>query len=98
MPQTNWGPVNITQGDSASFTVEFYDTGGNISNPSGPTLNITYTNTSNSIQTDNISLSSVNSFYTGTWSSTSATYGLATWIAATSSNAVAQTGQIRVIY
>jgi len=94
----NSGPINIEQGNSASFAVEFLDSSGNITVPSSGTLTITYTNTSNTTQTDTVSLTNNNSFFTGTWSSTSAALGTATWIATMAGSADTQaTGQIRVI-
>ena len=98
MPQTRWGPVNISQGNSAYFTAEFYDANGNTTVPSGATITVTYTNTSNSSQTDTISLNPNGDFFNGTWSSTSAALGLATWLCYATGNSTAQqTGQIRVI-
>ena len=98
MTQVDWGPVNITGGNSAFFTAEFYDASGNLTVPSGATLQITYTNINNASQTDTVTLSAVNSYYTGTWSSTSASYGLANWqIIASGNSTAAQIGVIRVI-
>ena len=97
-PQTNWGPVNLTQGNSAFFTCEFYDTSGNVTIPSGGTVNVTYTNTSNTTTTDLVSLSQTGSFFTGTWSSVLASLGLATWqLFATGNSTAVQTGQLRII-
>ena len=99
MPQLDWGPVNLTQGNSAFFTVEFYDTSGNITTPSAATITLTYINLGNSTQVDVVTLSPRGSFFTGTWSSTSATYGLADWVvSATGGSTAMQQGQIRVIY
>lgn len=98
MPQTAWGPVNITQGNSAFFTSEFYDANGNTTIPAGATLSITYINTSNTSQTDNVTLSLSGTYFTGTWSSVLASLGLANWIVtATGNSTAAQSGQIRVI-
>lgn len=98
MPQTQWGPVNIVQGNSAFFTAEFYDSSGNLTVPPGATLAISYINTSNASATDNVALSLTGSFFTGTWSSASASRGLASWsITATGNSTASQTGQIRVI-
>lgn len=99
MSQTDWGPVPITQGRSAFFTAEFLDANGNISVPSGATLSITYNNLSNASVTESVTLTQSGSFFTGTWSSTSATYGLANWsVTATGNSTASQTGQIRIIY
>jgi hypothetical protein len=92
------GPFNIEQGNSAAFTVEFLDSNGFTTVPSSASLAVAYTNTSNSSQTDNIALKPIMKFFIGTWSSTSAALGLATYtaIANSSVGSVAQ-GQIRVI-
>jgi hypothetical protein len=98
MPQTDFGPVNITGGNSGFFTAEFFDSNGNTTVPSGATLSITYINTSNASQTDTIAMSLSNSYYTATWSSTSASYCIASWSIIAAGNSVAsQIGQIRVI-
>ena len=99
MPQIDWGPVPITQGNSAFFTAEFFDSSGNTTVPSGATLVVTYINTSNASQTDTTTLDPTGSFFTGTWSSTSAAYGLADWsITATGNSTAANSGQLRIIY
>ena len=98
MPQTQWGPVNITQGNSAFFTAEFYDVNGLTTIPSGATLQVIYINTSNASQTDTITLAPTGDFFTGTWSSALASRGLADWsVFATGNSTASQTGQIRVI-
>jgi len=98
MPQTAWGPVNITQGNSAFFTAEFYDANGLLTIPSGANVQISYINTSNVSTVDTISLALTNSFFTGTWSTALASLGLATWnLFATGNSTAQQTGQIRVI-
>lgn len=98
MTQTDWGPVNITGGDSAFFTVEFFDSNGNTTTPSSAVLSITYVNNSNASQTDTVALSVTGSFFTGSWSSALASFGLANWsITSAGSTSVAQTGIIRVI-
>lgn len=92
------GPFNMEQGNSIFFTVEFLDQNGFTSVPSSASMTVAYTNTSNSSQTDTVVLSQANRFFTGTWSSTSAALGYATWtaIANSSVGSVAQ-GQLRVI-
>lgn len=97
MPQYNSGPINIQQGNSANFTIEFLDDDGDLTVPSSANLSITYTNTSNTSQTDSVTLTNSNSFFTGTWSSTSAALGLATWEATAASTTVQATGQLRII-
>lgn len=98
MPQTDFGPYDITQGNSAFFTAEFYDTNGILTVPSAATLTVAYTNTSNAAQTDSVTMALVDRFFTGTWSSTSASVGLAIWnVFVTGLSTAAQTGIIRVI-
>lgn len=97
MPQTIFGPVNVSQGNSAKFVIEFLSS-GILSVPSSGNLTVAYTNTANSSQTDTVTLTVNNSFFTGTWSSTSATLGIATWtLTAAGSTSTQQTGLIRVI-
>jgi hypothetical protein len=92
------GPFNIEKGNSAQFVVEFFDSTGLLSVPPSATIAVTYINTANNSQTDTLTLNSVGSFFTATWSSTSAALGLATWTAtALPSSVQAATGQIRVI-
>jgi hypothetical protein len=99
MTQVSFGPVNITSGNSAKFVVEFLDSNGNITTPASANLIVDYTNTSNVAQTDTVSLSVTGSFFTGTWSSTSASRGLASWtLTGAGSTVTAQAGLIRVIY
>ena len=96
MTQVVYGPVNITTGNSAKFVAEFLDSNGLITTPSTASIAVSYTNTSNTTQTDTVTMTLVNSFWTGTWSSTSASLGVATWTL-TSGTTTAQTGLIRVI-
>lgn len=92
------GPVNIEQNNSADFTVEFLDAAGNLTVPSSCNFTITYTNNSNSTQIDTVTMTESNSFFSGTWPSTSAALGLATWSVTMAGSAVVQaTGQIRVL-
>lgn len=92
------GPVNIQYGNSANFVVEFLDVNGNLTVPSGATLNVVYTTTTNSSQNDSVTLTLTNEFYLGTWGSSRAALGLATWTATSVDNSsISATGQIRVI-
>ena len=92
------GPFNMQQGNSVEFVVEFLDVSGVPTVPPSATMVVTYTNTSNATQTDAVTLASVGSFFTGTWSSTSAALGLATWTAtALPSSVQAAQGQLRVL-
>ncbi len=91
------GPVNIQQGNSASFVIEFLSSVGSLSVPSSGSLTISYTNLSNSLTSESFNLTVNNSFFTCTWSSTSAALGLATWTVVAASTVTQATGQIRVI-
>ena len=91
------GPFNLEQGNSANLVVAYYDANGVRTVPLSPTFTVTYTNTSNAPQVDTVSLRQSNVFFLGTWSSTSAALGLATWNTATSSGLLLSTGQFRVI-
>jgi hypothetical protein len=91
------GPFNIEQGNSANFVIEFFDINGILSIPSAPAMTVTYVNTSAATQVDTVALSQNGSFYTGTWSSTSASLGLATWLTTAPSSVQVATGQLRII-
>lgn len=94
----NSGPVNIEAGNTANFAVEFLDTSGAVTVPSTCNFTISYTNLSNATATETVTMTQSNSFFTGSWSSTSAALGLATWVATMSgSTAVQATGQLRII-
>lgn len=94
----NSGPFNLEQGNTSNFTVEFLDSTGALTVPSTCNFTVAYTNTSNTSQTDTVTMTLSNSFWTGAWSSTSAALGLATWsVTMTGSTAVQSTGQVRVI-
>lgn len=94
----NSGPVNIEAGNTASFAVEFLDSSGDLTVPSTTNMLVTYTNTSNASTTDIVTLTEDNSFFTGTWSSTSAALGLATWSVTMTGSTIAQAaGQMRII-
>lgn len=99
MPQIDWGPYPITQGNSAFFTAEFFDSNGNTTTPSAATLNITYTDLNNATVTESITMDATGSFFTCTWNSAPAAFGLADWnITVTGNSTTFQNGQIRVIY
>jgi len=91
------GPFNIEQGNSANFVIEFFDVNGQLAVPSSPGMTVTYTNTSNATQVDTVSLALNGSFYTGTWSSTSASLGLATWLTTAPSSVQVAIGYLRII-
>ncbi len=92
------GPINIEQGNTAQFTVEFLSSTGELTVPSSADLNISYTNILNASVTDNVSLTLTDSFFTGTWSSTSAALGLATWVTTMAGSTLTQaSGQLRIL-
>lgn len=92
------GPTNIQVGNTASFVVEFLDSSGDLTVPSSADMSISYVNTSGSTVSESVTLTQSNSFWTGTWSSTSAALGLATWTVTMAGSTETQaTGQIRVI-
>jgi hypothetical protein len=93
--QLAFGPINIVQGNSALFTVEFLDVNGNLTVPSSGIISVAYTNTSNAAQTDTVVLAQITSFFQGTWSSTSAALGIATWTL-TLASSTQQTGSINI--
>jgi hypothetical protein len=94
----NSGPINLETGNTANFTLQFLSSSGALTVPSTTNMTITYTNTSNASASETITLSESNSFFTGTWSSTSAALGLATWqVTMTGSTEIQATGQIRVL-
>ena len=94
----NSGPINIEQGNTANFSVEFRSSANSVSSPSTTNMTIAYTNLSNGSNTDTIALTPTGSIYLGVWSSVSAALGLATWaVTATGGSSILATGQIRVI-
>lgn len=97
MPNYQSGPVNLQQGNTASFVVEFLSSGV-LTTPSSGTMTVAYVNTSGTATTDSVTLTNTADFFTGTWSSTSASLGLATWVViSATSTSVAATGQLRII-
>lgn len=92
-------PTNITQNNTARFVVEFFDTEGITTVPSSGTLTISYIDrTSLTSTSTDIGLTPSNSFFLGTWPSSVAALGLATWVVnAPGITAPAASGQIRVI-
>ena len=91
------GPINIEAGNSANFAVEFLDSDDELTVPLSGTLSISYRNTSGASVTDVISLTVLDSFFTGTWSSASAALGIATWSVVGDSTAIEAIGQLRII-
>jgi len=92
------GPIDIQQGNSANFTVEFLSSLNVLTVPSSAYIDISYINISASAASETIDLTENNSFFVGTWSSTAAALGLATWIAYAANSTTGQaTGQLRII-
>ena len=92
------GPINIEKGNTAYFSIEFLSSVGELTTPSSANMTVAYTNTSNASVTDTVSLTLSNSFFSGSWSSTSAALGLATWQATMAGSTVVQaTGQLRIL-
>lgn len=90
------GPFNLEQGNSAKFGVEFLDITGSPTVPLSATMTVTYTTVSNSSQVDSFTLNQVGTFFTGSWASTNAALGLATYSVLISSVSMA-IGQLRVL-
>src|SRR5262245_12053138 len=92
------GPINIQQGNSANFTVEFLSSLVELTVPSSAYITIAYTDITSIAVSETVDLTEDNSFFTGTWSSTSAALGLATWTVMAANSTISQSvGQIRVI-
>ena len=92
------GPDNIEQNNSAAFVVEFFDVDGFLAIPSSASMMVTYVNKSFSTQVDTVNLTNSGALFSGTWSSTSSSLCLATWVVlAAPASLQAATGQIRVI-
>lgn len=99
MPSYNLSPVNISFPNTARFVVEFLDADGVLTVPSSGTLTVSYIDRSTlSNTTATVDLAQTNSFFLGTWSSSGAALGLATWsVTAPGITSPAASGQIRVI-
>ena len=92
-------PVNISQGNTARFVVEYLSSLGVLITPSSGQVTISYVDRATLTTTSTtIGLTATNSFYLGTWSSTGASLGLATWtVTSANSTSTLATGDIRVI-
>lgn len=92
------GPNNIEQNNSAAFVVEFFDVNGFLAVPSSASMTVTYVNTAFATQVDTVVLTNSGATFSGSWSSTSASLCLATWVVVAAPSGLQQaTGQIRVI-
>ena len=91
-------PVNITKGQSAQFIVEFVDSAGNLTIPSGGTVEITYI-LGITTALEIVPLTANQSFWNGTWASSVADYGPAVWrvYSADSTSVVASSGDLRIL-
>lgn len=92
-------PINLTQGDTAEFTVEFLDSSGNLTIPTSGTLSVVYTAVGGSTASSSIGLTQSGSFFTALWSSTGAALGFANWSVTAPGLAVnpAASGVLRII-
>lgn len=93
-------PINVTWGQKAQFAVEFLDSGGSLTIPSGGQIIVSYTDyTTRASTSQTITLVQSSEFFIGTWNSSVSVIGLATWsVYATSSPTVPeQSDVIRVI-
>jgi hypothetical protein len=70
---------NITQGSTVEFTVEFLDSSGNLTVPSGATLTMTYTSISGTTASSTITMTQSNQFFIATWGSGQAKVGFANY-------------------
>ena len=66
--------VNIQTGNKATFAVEFLDINGDLVIPTGGSIEIQYTQNSVS-KTDTVTLTQNQSFFVGTWGSSSVDHG-----------------------
>jgi len=90
-------PVNLTQGNTAEFTVEFLSSVGGTVTPSSANINVSYTSSLNVASTDVVPLSIANSIFSGTWGSSGTLLGLVNCVVSTGSNASVFTTQLRII-
>src|SRR5882762_5003287 len=92
-------PINITQGNTAEFVVEFLDASGNLGTITGGTIVISYTSASTlSLTSQTIVLVPNGNFFTGSWDSSVAAPGLAPWnVFITGSSTAVKSDIVRVI-
>lgn len=90
-------PTNIGKGNDAKFVVQFLDSSGATTIPSGGTVSITYVSGVTTGSTD-LSLTQQDSFFTATWQTSVADYGSAPWyITSLGSTTIVASGEIRII-
>lgn len=88
--------VNLKSGDTAKFVVEFIDSSGALTIPGGGILQVTYALAGVSA-TDTVTLTQNQSFFTGTWGSSSSDQGLCPWSVFSAGSVLAATGFLRII-
>lgn len=93
-------PINVNQGDTVEFTVEFLDASGVLTVPTSGALTVVYTdNTTGSTASASVSLTPSGSFFMGLWGSSVAALGFANWSVTAPGSAFnpANSGQLRII-
>lgn len=92
-------PINVVQGDTVEFTVEFLDALGNLTVPTSGALSIVYTAIAGSTALASVGLSPSGSLFTGLWGSSVAALGFANWSVTAPGSAFnpANSGQLRII-
>lgn len=89
--------VNVTQGNSAMFFVEFYDSSSSLTVPASASLTITYTSISGSTASTTIAMAPSGSGFTTTWGTSVAAYGLVLWSVTAPGQLAATTGTLRLL-
>ena len=89
-------PINIEKGDTAEFIVEFINSNGTISVPTGGTLTITY-RVGTLTASQDLALTQNGSFFTTLWGSSVADLGPATWTVTPTGGSAVESGSIRVV-
>ncbi len=91
-------PTNITQGNTATFVVEFLDSSGNLTVPASGTLTIVYPTGSLTTASTTITMTAAGSFFTASWGSSVSSLGDATWsVTAPGEPNPAASGTLRII-
>jgi hypothetical protein len=90
-------PTNITQGNSAQFIAEFYDSSGVLTVPSSATLTMTYTTVSGTTASSATGMTQVGSYFEATWGSSVAAFGNANWSISAPGQATPTTGTLRLL-
>jgi hypothetical protein len=91
-------PINVTQGNSAQFFVEFYDQfTGALTVPSSATLTITYTAVAGSTASTVLGMIASGNGFGATWGTSVAAYGLALWSVMAPGQTAPTTGTLRLL-